>query len=306
MFKRSKKQTPEPPSRRSPSAGGPPVFSYYARGGSSTGQNTGRGNHERDEEAKKQRLPRPKIGSVPAILAVIAIVGILLYSLWIQPRPNIVVLSQQGTVYQDSSAYQKAINEAWGGQLGNQFKMSVDAVALQNKIAEAVPDAANVQVQLPLLGRKPTVVITPGTPVLELVTIDGNYFVDKNGKVLANVAQVKQNQLKNVPTVLDESGVKAEPGKTILTIEQAEYIHALSRQLAADGLEVQSMTLPANAANEVDVRLKGQNYYIKFATTGEARQGVGAYLAVKNKFESEGVKPSEYVDVRIDEKVFYK
>jgi hypothetical protein len=216
------------------------------------------------------------------------------------------VLSQPGTIYQDGASYQKAINAVWGAQFGNQFKLSVNGHFLEKQIAAAVPDVASVQVQLPLLGRRPTVVLTPGKPALELVTVNGGFYVDQNGKVMARNSDVKQNQLKDVASVQDESGLKAEPGKTILTIQQASFIQALSRQLGAEGLKVQSMTLPANAGNEIDVRLSGQNYYIKFGTTGDARQGVGTYLAAKNKFDSEHITPAEYVDVRIDEKVFYK
>ncbi len=305
MFRR-KKQTPDSsPQRRSPNGSGPPVFSYYARAGSNTGQNVGR-SVEREEAKPERRTIRSRIGSLPSVLALLFMFAIIFYSLWIQPSPKVVVLAQQGTIYQDTTAYQKAIHNAWSSRFGNQFKMSVDAEALEKQIATAVPDVAAVQVQLPLLGRKPTVVLTPGKPALELITTNGGFFVDKSGKVMARSSDVKQNQLQNVPTVQDESGIKAEPGKTILTVEQASFIQSLARQLAAEGLSVQSMSLPSNAANQVDVRINGQNYYIKFATTGEARQAVGTYLAARSKFAAEGIAPAEYVDVRIDEKVFYK
>ena len=305
MFKRKKQVAPKESTRRSPNGTSPQVFSYYARSSSSTGQNVGR-TVEREEARPERRLPKIRFGGIPSLVALFAMLGIFVYSMWIQPSPKVVVLAKSGTVYQDSSAYQKAIAGAWSSHLGNQFKMSVNASALEKQIQTAVPDVASVQVQLPLLGRRPTVVLTPGTPALELVTANGGFFVDKNGKVLARSSEVKQNQLQNVPTVQDESGIKAEPGKTILTIEQATFIRTLAQQLAAEGLNVQSMILPSNAANQVDVRLKGQNYYIKFATTGEVRQSVGTYLAARNKLNAEGITPAEYVDVRIDEKVFYK
>lgn len=306
IFRKKKQGSNQQPSvRRSSGGSGPQVFSYYARGSSATGQNTGR-SAEREEQVVDKRTPKLHLGSISSLIALVVMVGILLYSLWIQPQPKVVVLAQPGTIHQDTASYQKAINAAWGSRIENQFKLSVDARSLEEQIARAVPDVGDVRVELPLLGRKATVVLTPGRPALELTTTNGAFYVDQNGKVMARSSEVKQNQLKDVPTVQDESAVETEVGKTVLTIQQATFIQALAKQLSAQGLGVQSMTLPANAANQVDVRLNGLNYYIKFATTGDARQGVGTFMAAKNKFENERVTPAEYVDVRIDEKVFYK
>jgi hypothetical protein len=54
------------------------------------------------------------------------------------------------------------------------------------------------------------------------------------------------------------------------------------------------------------VRLPGQKYHLKFSMLTDPRQAVGSYLAIRDKLAKENATPSEYIDLRTDEKVFYK
>ncbi len=80
----------------------------------------------------------------------------------------------------------------------------------------------------------------------------------------------------------------------------------MSAQLSQESLQPESITLPAVAANEADVRIVGQSYFVKFSTLIDPRQAVGAYQIVKAKLDTDHTSPKEYIDVRVEEKVFYR
>jgi hypothetical protein len=66
------------------------------------------------------------------------------------------------------------------------------------------------------------------------------------------------------------------------------------------------MTLPP-ATSELDVRVAGQPYFIKFnLQSGDARQQAGTFLATQSHLQSQNIVPSTYIDVRVDGRSYYK
>ncbi|HSX46612.1 MAG TPA: hypothetical protein VLF87_01325 [Patescibacteria group bacterium] len=297
-FRKQKK--PDQPPRRSPNAGGPAVFSYYARGASNDNQNTGR------NEGKVVRAYKPRLGHLPSYIALLAIVIASLYACYLQPNPHIAIVTQNGTVHRSNQVYQEGIANIWHKSLLNQTKLTLNSTRLQNDILQQFPELAGAKIELPLLGRRPSVVITPGTPALKLVSVNGEFYVDNNGKVMAQARDVQENKLDTLAVVHDETGARADPGKVIIPGVEAEFLQKLQRQLMVANLKVVSITLPANAANEADVHLDGIGYFVKFSTTTDPRQSVGSFMAAKAKLDADNTSPGQYIDVRVDEKVFYQ
>jgi hypothetical protein len=83
------------------------------------------------------------------------------------------------------------------------------------------------------------------------------------------------------------------------------FIQEVAGQLKAKNMAIDSLTLPA-LADELDVRVKGLPYFIKFNIQANPRQSAGAFLAAKQHLDSQHVTPSQYVDVRVEEKAYYK
>src|SRR5690606_27795741 len=102
-----------------------------------------------------------------------------------------------------------------------------------------------------------------------------------------------------------QSGLQIEEGMPVLTKEDIDFINVIFAQLVADDQSVASATLPP-IANELHIRLSGQKYFVKFNMEGDARYQVGAFLAVKQKLQADGRKPADYIDVRVEEKVYYR
>lgn len=301
---RSKKQTPVPVRQR-PSANNRAVFSYYARGNNTGSQQT-TGRHEAADKNIQHGGNRFAWRAVPGYLALVVILGAAVYASTLQANPKISVVSQPGTISRATPEYQKAISTIWERSLFNRSKLTVNSTRIQSEIQSEFNEIASVDIQLPLLGRRPALTLTPGRPAMQLVSINGIFYVDAKGVVLARVAEVSQNKLDSLPLVRDEAELALQPGKPALSETEAIYLQKLTDQLKAESLQVDSITLPRNTANEADVRLAGQQYYLKFSTLVDTRQAVGSYLVVKDKLGRDAVKVGEYIDLRVEEKVFYK
>ena len=304
-----RKQTSKNTSGRQRSSGGatPSVFSYYARGTSPGGHNTGRGETSPVGPAiGRLKAYRLRMGHAPSYVAFTAIVGAVLYSCILQTTPRIVLASASGSVSREPKLYQEAVQDIWKRSIWSRTKLTISTGNIRRDILGQFNELANVQIELPLLGHRPSVILTLQPPALQLISVNGSFYVDRNGKVMVRTSDVKQNELINLPIVRDETGVSAELGKNVLSVSEATFLTKLSDQFRGETIVVQSITLPSNAANEADVRIVGLPYYIKFSFDNDPRQGVGAYLATKVKLDADHIVPAEYIDVRVDEKVFYR
>lgn len=304
MFRRNKKTPLNNVRVRTNASTGKPVFSYYARGTSSNDNNIGR--YEKKPGTKYSLVKKLNYHHIPTYIAFSVIVVSLFHTLLLQPSPKIIVVDSPGTIHRNSKSYLQSISSIWSKSIFNRTKLTVATNELESEIHNNFNELQGVRIELPLLGKRATVVLTPGKPLFMLVSRNGSFYINKHGMVMAKTIDVTENKLSELPKVIDDSGISAEEGKVILPGTQAEIISKLFQQLRKENIEVESVTLPSGAANEADVRVVGQAYYIKFSLDKDPRQGVGTYIAAKLKLETEGTLPTEYIDVRVEEKAFYR
>lgn len=290
-------------SQRSNGESNPRVFSYYASGVPANKQASQRSVHSRGDLLKGHKF---KLILIPTYIATIAIIAAVIYSCWLQSSPRIVTKTIPGTVYRTNEEYQQRVLSAWNNSWFNHIKFFVDRDALETELQNELNELKSVQINIPLLGSKATVILTPEKPSHILTNSKGTYYVNYAGKIMSRTTEVQQNDIKSIPTINDETGSETSTGKYVLSESATKFLTILHKQISAEGLIVQSIILPKAAANEVDVRLEGKHYYIKFQIGSDPRQAVGSYLAASKRIESENINISEYIDVRVEEKVFFK
>ena len=305
FLKRSKPASPQGTMRRMRStSSASPVFSYYSGQRRATpGQPT---QHNRGEVAPKQRRVAFQFRHIPTYIALFMLGSAFLYVLTLSSDPRVVLEQQPGVVQRDSTVYSTEVRQMWRKSVFNLTKITANTDKTRSDILNQYHELADVRVQLPLVGRRPTIVLVPAAPALQLQAQNGVFYLDSNGKALVDTSYVKTTS--DVPTLSDDSVLAVEPGKQVLAQSQTSYVIQLYKELKSASVPVQSLTLSANSVNEIDLRTSDQGYYVKFQMTSdsEVRQAVGAYMAARKKFDADGTKPAEYVDVRVPEKVFYK
>lgn len=305
MFK--KKQTPINAGRTrttQPAQRGA-VFSY-ANSRSIRPGATGRDISEQKPEVARRSPRFPLLRRAPALVSVLAGCIVLIALLQLGSNARVVTVgAASGKVFlRDHKVYEAAAHDAFSSLL-NSNKLTVDTHGIATNLRKQFPELAVVSVSLPIVGNRPEVYIQPATPKMILATQGGMYLLDSAGRALITTNQITDLEKLQVPVVTDQSDLPVKVGEAVLPQDTVAFISEVTGQLQAKQVVITSLTLPAGT-NELHTRIDGVGYSIKFNMYGQAKEQVGAYLAVKEYLESQGKAPSEYVDVRVENKVYYK
>lgn len=315
MFRKNKKQSTSQSSRRVVT--GQPrnaaVFSYHANRSNRRTENVGRGQPQTAEgDSTKQRaksLSRRswKQRSITTVI-ITAGLGVLVSVSIVSPQPHIMVLGdqKQQVFLQKSDVYRTAAQRIIASSPLSRNKLTFDADDISKQMREQFPELAAVTVTLPVIGWEPVVHVQAFTPSVVLIG-DGtdDFVLDSEGRAFAPDSLRATLDKLHIPVVRDQSGLDINEGQRALPSSQVAYIAEVYSQLQAKKLKVVGMTLPAGRG-ELEVRLDKAPYLIRFNLYGDAREGAGRYLAAKTYLESHGETPKEYIDVRVNNRVYFR
>lgn len=311
MFGRKKKQqTPLVAGRDRVSASAPtaPVYSYYAGRSARRSQATASQHAPGVRSAGLDTRPlRRRFGVHTLVVAVCVVVGVvcLVKLIAVVPNAKIVPIDAPASsvAAQRVASYTAAANALLQGSLLNRTKLTLDGNGISHAMLQQFPELTNVEVAAPLIGNRPVVYIKPAQAAYNLQTDQGVYSMDAHGFVLAKLTSSSSDLI-----VLKESSSRVPvPGKQYLATSIVEFCQNVAYQLQkAGGKTIHHIDLPAAQPYEADVYLVGTPYRIKFNLRENAVQQSGAALAVLQKLGKGGGQPSEYLDVRVPGRVYYK
>ncbi len=204
--------------------------------------------------------------------------------------------------YHPGAVYETAANNAFK-TLRNRTKLSLDEHGITTTLKKQFPEIDTIKIEVPLVSQIPTLRISIAAPTFNFSSDNNLYVVGSNGVVAGLSSQLAG--ASKLPSVIDQSGFGAAPGKQVMGTEVIAFINTVLAQCQHAGVKVQSLTLPA-AAQELDLRAENQPYFVKFYLGGDVLLQAGQYLAAKHKFDAENSQPQQYLDVRVIGKVFYK
>ncbi len=284
------------------------VFSYHANRSTSL---EGRGRLTQEEQKpKRSKMPRLGLRKLTRTHALGGLVGLIVILLFmgLSSTPKIVVLGSGSNQFalQDLSVYQNAAHASFGKSFTNNNKLTIntDAVALQLK--NAFPELHAVSISLPFIGRQPTLYIQPAIPQMVFSTASGQFILDSNGRALANYdSKTELPSDRSVPIVTDQSGITAQKGAIILPSQSVAFITEVAAQLYAKQIKVDTWTLPVSGS-ELDVKVSGVPYFVKFNLQANPREEAGTFLATKNYLDGQHKTPAQYIDARVSGRAYYK
>ncbi len=247
---------------------------------------------------------------VKATIVFAILVGLLIYDLLLSSTVSITTIGATritGIYMHPLQAYKQTADELLSKSISSRTKLTINTTKIDSEMLQAYPELSNVSVQVPLIGGKLAVAITPVYPALILNDQTNQHFlIGPTGNTLRAITS---NYISDfaVPVVNDQTALLAQIGKQVLAQSDTNFIQNVSDQLKVHGLKIQSMSLPA-ASRELDVYLTGQPYFIKFdlADPGTADIQIGTFLATRNYLVKNQIVPSQYVDARVPGRVFYK
>lgn len=265
------------------------------------------GRSETNEDAAQTRKQDKKfgVGMLPSIAALVLIVFGGIYLVHLSSSVQLESVSSS-TFVGDKAAVQKTADEYMNSSLLNRTKLTFNEEKLQKKLAEAYPGFHSITVKSYPFRQKATVSIQFSEPSVRLSTGANVYILSEDGTVLIDASRSKPSfDTSSLPLIQDQTDLAYEVGKPALTAAQVAYIRQIAFQAQQKGLTVDTMTL-VPGGGELNVRYGGLPYFVKYNFFEDARKSSGTFLAMKEELERSGVKPAEYIDVRIPERAYVK
>lgn len=211
-------------------------------------------------------------------------------------------VSRSSLFHNQLADYRVAANKLLRGSLLNHNKITVNTASTSRQLLASYPELASANLALPLLSHRPTLYISYTEPAIILHNQSGSYVLDTDGKVLVHTTP----EAIGLPSVTDRSGFKLALNSQVLTRGDISFIQAVVSGLKAKNVGVKEMTLPS-LANELDVTIVGQPYFVKFNLHAEQpKLQIGTFLAVQQHLAGQSITPAAYIDVRVDGRAYYK
>ncbi len=284
------------------------VFSYYNNRPVDTGSTKQRKRQNAIAKPAPSLDIMHHINHLPTYIAIILVGVSFVYALTLDTNPKVLLgkSSDSNTLLRSSATYQTAISAMLEESIFNRSKLTLNTETIAAKIQKKFPEIQQATVSLPFIGRRPVIGLDPAEPALSFVSGNDTFIMANDGRLLIRVSDmVKGSAVPKLPTVQDESSIPAEQGEQVLPKENVTFITTVLYQLSAKKITVDSMQLP-KAPNELRARISGTKYYVKFSLVGDARVQSGAFLAVYDRLKSQNVTPAEYIDVRVEDRVYFK
>lgn len=250
----------------------------------------------------RQRIKRRLIFTGALVVLVLVVLA-----LRVSTQAQVILIEPSGFNYQvrAQGQYNKVVAQAIGSSIYNQLKITISTADISSYVEDRMPEVYAVSVTVPFVGTTPKAYIQLKVPQLMLETNLGGYLLDSQGEVIAPASALTPSEQTKIIQVQDPGANAGNIGQIMLTANNVSFIRLVSAGLAAKTIKVAKMTI-IPGAEELDVYLTGQPYYVKFNLhQNDAMRQLGAYLAAVANLGQRKILPSQYIDVMVDGRVYY-
>ncbi len=256
------------------------------------------------KESPKTPVKRKKSLKWKSWLIGIAVVLVFLLAVSISSKPTV---SADSAVYHNQAYYSQGVSKLFGSWQ-NRTKITLNQAALKNKIEAQYPEVKEVKISTPIYSRQAKIELKIAQPTFTLsgapgtFGADSRYLIAANGKVVGLLAE--SPGIKDLPNLTDQVGIPIKRGELVLGQSTADFILTIIAQAKQKNIPVDSFVLAKNS-QEIDLRTKDKKYFVKFNLSADPATQIGQYLAAREQLAKTG-DPAEYLDVRVDGRIFYK
>lgn len=271
------------------------IFSYYQnRDQQSSGNN--RSNTSKNKATKI-------FTNIPVILSVLVIVFSIIYSITLSSTPSIKIVNNSNSIVskEGTDRFNHLAKEELEKSIFNKSKITINTDKIQNELIKLIPEATDIAIALPIVSRSPVIYIRIAEPSLTLSTNEQKYILDEKGRVITKETQ----NYEKLVEVKDKSGIAINLGDQAIPTKQVDFINQVKNQFGNKKLKIEFFELSKNA-NELVVKLKNKDYIVKFNLLGDVRTQSGTAIATIKYLKQKSIKPSQYIDVRVEERSYYK
>ncbi len=240
---------------------------------------------------KRRRITRSLFFAIVAFVIIV----ILLFQMTI----SMSILTSDAKSASGKAGYMKIMEEYYSAQPIERFRFFLNHQNLANFFLEKAPEVKSVRVEGLALASS-SVKLIFRQPVAQWIAGDKTYFVDENG-----VTFEKNYFTEPRVTIKDESSLPVDGGKEVINRQFLSFLGQAVAALSQNNLNVSEVVLPANTVRQIWFKVNNGNYYIKMTIDRAAGAQVGQAVKTINSL---GVLVNRlaYIDVRVDQRSFYK
>ena len=198
-----------------------------------------------------------------------------------------------------SKKYVAALNEYYSAHPAERFRFFLNNNDLKQFFLQKAPEVKNIRIEGDFLARS-AVKLTFRQPVAQWSSGGKVYFVDDGGVTF------EQNYF-DAPAVAvrDESGLPTRGGQEVINRQFLSFLGQAVSAFAQYKIKVSEATLPASTVRQVWFKVEGRATQVRMTVDRSAQSQVKQAIIALEYLGKTGSVP-EYIDVRVDQRSFYK
>ncbi len=266
--------------------------------------------HSQIKAHNKKKNPKNLnfLKQLPAIVSFIVIVATLFYITTLNSNPQIIIRGNtNGIKFIHSKAqYQQTIKSILDKSILNKSKFTINSNSVARQFKSDYPEFSSVTVIIPIYGHKLNLVLKVSEPALNLENSTGYYMLNDQGVAVIKFNSLKQMNSTKLVTLIDRSNSRVSLGKSFISTNSVTFIKNVIYQYSKKGITIQDIVLP-NLPFEIDVQSRGEGFIAKYNLLDSSNYQVGTYLATLKYLKTNNLPmPTQYIDLRVTGKAFYK
>lgn len=246
---------------------------------------------------------KPQILTNKKYIGLLVVVGFfILFGLSTIMSSTGMTIEIEGTRVRDDIVYRDYINSSFTGWK-RRNKLTIDTIAIENKLLEKFPEIYDVYLYTPMFSRKMSVVIKI-RPIAVAVQNNNEYLlIDTNGVIVSKTELLSEDT--QLITLKDDHLLSTKVGDRVYSTDIISFFYTFQQIITQKSKKLEQLRY-TDVAHMISVRFTDNNTYdVFFDISLGAVEQFSAYEAVRLELTRQGIVPQKYIDVRLSEKVFY-
>ena len=223
---------------------------------------------------------------------------IVLMIMW-QSVLSATVITPQAIKADDSRRYIDTLELYYSKRPAERLRFLTNEEALRGHFLAHAPEVKSIRIEGDRLASA-QIKLVFRQPVAQWSSAGATYFVDDDG-----VTFEKNYFTPPAVAVRDESGVPTVVGQEVINRQFLSFLGQAVASFKKEGMIVTEAILPADTVRQVMFQLEGRSYPIRMTIDRGAGAQVAQAVKAIRHLDSNGIVP-QYLDVRVDQRAFYK
>ncbi len=270
------------------------------RHGTAVRANPGEYRRKKFSQQRREEYVHTALGYT-RIAGVAALLGVLVALSWVSD----VTVASTNSSQTDLQAIKSTADEYLSGGFMRRSKLFMNQSELAKTVQEKHPSLEQVTVDSSLFGRSITVAVSPKQAIFrfssqQAIKDSDTLWLSQDGILVSAATGVNE-----AITIADRSDIDYQLGDQVVAPTQITYVSNVARKLTGEGFVLASVEL-TDAPKHLRLFLKEKPFYILISTDRNSDTVVTDIKKVLAYVEKNGVGVREYIDVRVEDKAFYK